>query len=253
MVLSIFLWTLGVIVAYCLLCWIVGFTLYFAGKVHPEVALQSTVFAPIMPIAFIGCWLKDTKYYLRVRRMRRVSRWIAESLQAKGIRVDGNYGTPPPYKTVDEDGTVHINIPDGYNALYNHCEVCAELKPDQITAYQDVYAAAIKKFSWLTPAQICGSAVPPEPLNREWASRVGITEYFAEELFAPCVECGEQKPWHEFLWGDKTSHTKLHWANKVSEYHLRDGTTKTVHGRLCDVCEKKLNYAQATSYLAKQT
>lgn len=250
-VLSIFLWILGGIAVYCLLCWIIGFSLYFAGRVHPELTRQSTVFAPIMPIALVGCWLQDTKFRLHVRKMRRVSRWIAESLSARGIKVNGNYGASPSFETCGENGTIYINIPDGYDAIHDYCEVRAEPKSEQIAAYQDVYAAAIRKFWWLTPAQVCGGAIPPKPLNREWASRIGITEYFAEELFVPCVECGAQKPWHRWLWGDEVSHAKLHWADIVTEYHLRDGTTGTIRGRLCDVCEKRLDYTSATSYFAK--
>ena len=67
MALSILLWTLYIIGAYCILCWVIGFALCFAGKLNIDSAMPNIKFviAAILPIMIIDMfygWLEYTKY-----------------------------------------------------------------------------------------------------------------------------------------------------------------------------------------------
>ena len=228
---SIFLLFLATFATYCLVCWIIGFILFSLGKVHPELALQSTVYAPLMPIAFALAFVKDEIIYgSKVWWYQRKAKWIAEELQKKGIQLH-QFGIGDNFCNYD------------YNALHNACEVQADLKPDDVETYCEVYARAIKKFSWcLTPRKICSSAFPEQPLNKEWAQRNRVNEYFVE-YFIPCINC-DNKLRMGWQWGSDSFHSKLQggtYSQVLSRtYTLTDGTRKTFNGFICVDCEKTL-------------
>jgi hypothetical protein len=225
--------------------------LFFAGKLHPEIALQFIIFAPLMPFlmlfTMISDKIKQIRYQLRERKMRSVSSWIAISLAEKGIEVIGNYGPPIPYTIEDTHGTHTGYLANGYDSLHDRCEVHAVVSPEQITDYQSVYAQALRRFKKLTPAQICGNAKPPEPLDQKWAESIGIKEYFALEHFAPCAICGIQLSWG-MVWGDQQSHLYLHWSDAVNTYHFKDKLDRTIKGYVCNNCVRALNPYSGGTY-----
>lgn len=229
--LSIVLWVVAAIIVYCLLCWIIGFTLTFFGKVHDDLIPGATVYAPLMPIAFLGAFIEEEIIYgiycITVWWYKRKSKWIAKELQKKGIPLH-------PFGIGDDFHYYH------YNSFHKSCEVQADLKPEDVEIYREVYARAIKKFHWeSTPRGLCRAAYPEWPLNREWAKNIGIDEYFAEH-FIPCINCDNQRSmgWY---WGNDAFHAKPH--NETCGYSLKttyycsDGTEKTCPGWLCEDCE----------------
>jgi len=227
--LSVTLWVVVGLVIYCLICWIVGFTLIFFGKVHDDLIPGATIYAPLMPIAFLSVFVQDRiAFNLTERRYKRKAKWIAKEMQKKGIKLH-RFGVG------DNVGCY------GYNVLHKSCEVRTNLEPKDVEAYREVYASAIKKFGWrFTPRELCGGAYPQWPLNREWAVSIGIDEYFAEH-FIPCIYCNKKRPmgWH---WGNDVFHNKPHneACNYSLErtYHCPDGNVKTFPGWLCRRCEK---------------
>ncbi len=219
---------IALFIIYCLTCWIIGFTLAFLGKIHDDLIPQATIYAPLMPIAFLFAFVEDKIIFgLTVWWYERKAKWIAKELKKKGIQLS-LFG-------IGDDLCYYR-----YNALYKACEVQADLKSKDVEAYQEVYARAIKKFSWtFTPYQLCRAAYPEWPLNREWAKNIGVDEYFAKH-FIPCINCNNKQPmgWH---WGNDAFHTKPH--NKAYGYSLErtyycaDGSEKTFPGWLCENCE----------------
>lgn len=226
--LSIVLWIVAVGITYCLLCWIIGFTLVFFGKVHDDLIPGATMYAPLMPIAFLFSFFEDKVIFgSTVWWYERKAKWIANELQKKGIKLS-LFG-------IGDDLRYYR-----YDALHKACEVQADLRPGDVEAYCEVYARAVKKFSWgFTPKELCRAAYPEWPLNREWARNIGIDEYFAEH-FIPCMNCDDKQPmgWY---WGNDTFHAKPH--NEACDYSLQrtytcaDGSEKTFPGWLCKDCE----------------
>lgn len=222
------LWIATGIVVYCLVCWVVGYTLVYLGKVHDDLIPGATIYAPLMPIAFLSILVKEKIIFgAKVRLYQRTAKWIAEELKKKGIELHSfGFGDKTNYF--------------GYNALHESCEVQANLQPKDVEVYRDVYARAIKKFSWrLAPSQLCGGAHPEWPLNREWAISIGISEYFAEH-FIPCLYCNNKRPMG-WCWGNDVFHVKPHdeaynYSLKRT-YHCADGNDKTFHGWICEDCE----------------
>ncbi len=226
--LSIVFWIVIILTIYCLACWIIGFTLAFFGKVHDDLIPGATIYAPLMPIAFLFAFIEDTVIFgSTVWWYERKAKWIAKELQKKGIRLH-LFG-------IGDDLRYYR-----YNALHKACEVQADLRSEDVELYREVYARGIKKFHWgFTPRELCRAAYPEWPLNREWAKKIGIDEYFAEH-FTPCMNCSNKQPmgWH---WGSDTFHAKPH--NEACNYSLQrtyycaDGTEKTCSGWLCKDCE----------------
>ena len=223
--LSVALWIVIGLVIYCLTCWVVGFTLVFLGKVHDDLIPGATIYAPLMPIAFLSIFVQDRiAFNLTERRYERKAKWIAEELQKKGIKLH-RFG-------VEDDVNYY-----GYNSLHKSCEVqVADLKQEQVEAYREVYARTIKKFGWrFTPGELCGGAYPQWPLSREWARSIEINEYFAEH-FISCIYCQNKRSmgWH---WGNYSFHIKPCDCNLGRTYHCPDGNVKTFPGWLCQDCK----------------
>lgn len=129
--LSILFWIAAVIVGYCLICWIIGFTLAYLGKIHHDLIIQSTFFAPFMPIALVSVVIEDEvifkgKDWLRQRK----ARWLASELQKCGITL----------KQIKNEFPYYSN----YSYLHRSCEVVADLKSEDIKTYQVAYARAKK-------------------------------------------------------------------------------------------------------------
>src|SRR3989344_7224512 len=130
----IFLWGVAIVVTYCLLCWIIGFTLAFFGKVHEDLIPQATIYAPLMPIAFLFAFVEDEVIFgSTVWWYERKAKWIAKELKNKGIQLS-LFG-------IGDDLRYYR-----YNALHKACEVQADLKPEDVELYWEVYVSAIKKF-----------------------------------------------------------------------------------------------------------
>lgn len=214
---------------YCLTCWIIGFILVFLGKVHDDLIPGVTMYAPLMPLAYLTIFVEEKIIYnAKVRKYQKTAKWIATELQKKDIWLH-SFGI--------NDDLRYYN----YNALHQACEVQADLRPEKdVEMYREVYALAIKKFhERFTPRELCSGASPEWPLNREWAKNVGIDEYFSEH-FNPCIYCDNRQPmgWH---WGNDAFHTKPH--NKANGHSFQrtytcvDDSEKTFSGWLCEDCE----------------
>ncbi|MBI2035654.1 MAG: hypothetical protein HYT12_03145 [Candidatus Liptonbacteria bacterium] len=178
------------------------------------------IIKPLNLIAPLYCWWDDTKYDLRVRRFTRVSEKIADEMRRAGIKV----------REV------------GYSPSDQSCQVVAQILPEQIIAYQNAYAWAVKKLKRYTPAEVCKGARPQEPLNRDWAIKNGMSEYFTHR-YIPCINCDYQfdMNWH---WGDDAYNAApYHIAHNFPikrTYTCKDGSEKTFPGWLCRNCEKIL-------------
>ncbi len=72
---------------------------------------------------------------------------------------------------------------------FNWVNILFSVNPQQIEAYRETYAEAVKRFPALTPGEICGHANPLAPLDKDWADKHGIKEY-AHEALPACPECG---------------------------------------------------------------
>lgn len=223
--LSVMLWVMVWVVAYCFTCWIVGFMLVVCKKTHHDSAIGLAFYAPIVPFVFLSNFIASVIYRNMVWQYQRKAKWIADALQRKGIKLH-------------QFGFESDRYYD-YNALDKACEVQAEVNLENVEAYREIYARAIKKFSWRwTPQKLCGSAFPQWPLNREWAQQNGVKEYFAEH-FMPCINCPAKRStgWH---WGSDMFHTRPYHKIIQRIYRCMDETEKTFPGWLCNNCEQLL-------------
>lgn len=122
--------------------------------------------------------------------------------------------------------------------LHWSCRITAEVAPEQWSAYRGVYAEAIRRFTALSPKDICHNAEPLEPLNEEWARSIGINEYAAPHVSLSCIECGkvQQFGWR---WGDVAAH-RPEGSDRLLTINEYDGSSrKIVHAYLCEECGMK--------------
>lgn len=164
--------------------WFVGLIVYaFKGgrKNDPEGELWRiwVVYAPVLipsiPFIPILDWLDLKRYEKEERRIELVNEWLTIQLAEKGIKVVGKWST----------------------------YLRSEVRGDQLSDFQTVYAEAIRAFPKVNPFRFCARAEPPGLLGREWAKRFGFKEYQGEQWTAPCYGCQVQTV-EDFLWGDDT-------------------------------------------------
>ena len=236
-------WTLCVIAMilppWNIIWWCIGAILHMRGKldngtgglgdgaIPPMFALT---FAPvILPLFIIAFPLQNRwerrRYERTKNRLVAAAHWIAEQLRQAGITVTAADFTP----------------------LARACYVRADLLPGQEHAYRDMYARALKRFPTFTPRELCCGALPLEPLNREWALSVGITEYAALDWKSPCSICSRKLPaWVQ--WGNDEDHAELMFADTINEVFYNDGEHLRVEGYLCGECKDRKRWHSAHTH-----
>ena len=140
----------------------------------------------LIPFMMISEQFGVMQYNRHVRRLKKAKKWIVNKLEKKGIRVTGEWSN----------------------------YVIAEPTKEQIADFREIYSATLQHFSDIAPSEICAWAKPLGVLNKEWAISVGIDEYSAPQLTAPCFGCERQHA-HGFIWGDDKSHKELYVENYV--------------------------------------
>ena len=163
----------------------------------------------LMPFMIIGEQLGLLQYNWRIRRIKKVKKWIVNKLEKKGVRVTGEWSN----------------------------YVIAEPTKEQIADFREIYSATLQRFSDIAPSEICAHAKPLGVLNKEWATSVGIDEYSAPKLTAPCFGC-ERQDAPGFVWGDDKTHKELYVENYelVLKPEYRD---KITIGYICKSCWPK--------------
>jgi hypothetical protein len=235
---TVLLYTIG----YCVFMWALVICLLLFSNVlagaHPAVFLH----APLLPFLFALDGWDEIRRKVRDRRVRGVSLFIVKELRKLDIVVQGKFGIRR--RGLDPDDNCLLTACGSYY-LYGGCEVFADVKDGQHKAYGDVYARAIKKFTWLTPKEICLGAYPKEPLHRAWATIHGFSEYYEKEYFVPCEDCGTTEVWHSLEWGDDASH-QMRWGQEQS-FSFRGGRkTRHVSGHICRSCSAKLGWSTSS-------
>lgn len=238
MILNGLLW----LVSYCIVAWVVVTCLAFFTNVFRGVHPMMLIYAPLLPFMFTVDALSELGVKLHRRKLQKASKWVASELRKSGITVRGNYGI----SNIPSRGDDVEFEASGHDWLKDCSEVWTNITPSQFQPYRDVYARAIEHFPHLSPAQLCKGALPREPLNREWAKQISISEYFADEFCSPCVDCGTVRRW-DILWGNDESHKKQHLADYLMTYNFSDThkPPRTVYGHLCGECERKMDYTSA--------
>lgn len=127
---SVLFWIVASAVIYCLVCWIICFGLVLLGRVRRDLGLDWILYAPLLPIyvliRIVVVYEKKIARELTRRSFERKAKWIADELQKRGIKLDQSGFEDSGYRYY------------GYDAISKACEVRAELKPEQVEAYQEL-------------------------------------------------------------------------------------------------------------------
>jgi len=213
--------------------WLVGLIVYHAGggrknDASGDGALGIVVFAPVTLPALPFMWAKE-KLDLRAmlkkeRRTRKAAEWITERLRQWGIEVT----------EADADSL--------------GMKLRVEVRPEQVPAYQETMAEAIKLFPDVLPEAIHGWAVTPlEHLDSDWARRYGLQEY-AEEIFTgPCADCSVNESLGWRFGRLEIKFLRDHEANLRHRISLPDGSVRTVDGHICRACLDKMGWKSMSS------
>lgn len=177
--------------------WIVGWLIYkFSGGKKNDAsgdgAIGLVLYAPITLPAWPFMAIKEKIDLLKYEKYHKKEEvaldWVASRLRQKGI-----------------------------NVVMNGCWTKAEVPEEKVKDFRDVYAEAIKKFSDLRLFDICGRACqsPPGLLDKQWAVSMGIDEYQAPYMTAPCYGCGKQDV-YGWRWGNDEFHQKIMGLCKIN-------------------------------------
>lgn len=163
----------------------------------------------LIPFMIISEQFGLMQYNWHQYRLRKVKKWVANQLVKKGIKITGEW------------------------SYY----VSAEPTSEQEADFREVYSMALRRFSDIAPAEICAWAKPLGALDKKWATSVGIDEYSAPQLTAPCFGCGKQDT-PKFVWGNDERHKELYIEDYrvVLKPEYRDKITR---GYICKNCWSK--------------
>lgn len=211
--------------------WMIGLFHYYLFGVYKKdergyIWYYGVIYAPIYwPIEFYVIYLRkkeQKRNKLKEKQMHEVLSWIVSKFSCEGISI------------VDS------------GLFFDRCAIVAEPAPDQIEAYGNIYAEAIRHFPSITPEEICRNASPHEPLDKEWAEKFGFSEYFAKNFFAQCVDCGRKLFTKDFYWVDSEENKRPIRGGQKTRLLLEDGSLKEFDGYICKKCLGKYKYKQMT-------
>ncbi len=220
------LFVVGAVCVYACVPWsasmmVLGAGIYYVRRIFvPDttgddflhLVLGAPVSLPVLPFLFLKEKLSARQLEKKQQRSQEAAAWMISELRRRGIQADDRGSGRP----------IMLDV---------------EVASEQISAYQDVVAEAVQRFSDLTQQDLYGSALTRAPLDQAWAKQHGLALYAAEVFADPCVDCGTRDPCGYHFIDASSSDGALERSEYRMEYRYRDGTVRTLSGQLCLACQ----------------